>query len=97
MNKIRDYLMGYYILSDMLGRPLFMLPPRATTLVALFEDGKLDDYLRTIGFEFDDEDDIPEPCEPRKFGDREEFDRSKVDPKDIHYSKLRIRKISRER
>lgn len=95
MNYLYDYWLGYYILSDMAGRALFLNPPRATTLLEIFENGTIEEYLASIGFEFVDDEDQDDLHQPRKFGEREEFDRSKIDLNSISYPKLKIRKIRR--
>lgn len=95
MNSLYDYWLGYYILSDMAGRPLFINPPRATTLLEISENGTIEEYLASIGFEIVDDKDQDLLHEPHKFGEREEFDRSKIDVDCITYPKLKIRKIRR--
>jgi hypothetical protein len=94
VNRFTDRLQGYWLLCRLCHRPLFVIPPKFSEILDLAwrGDESLEQYMASIGFEFEHDDAEASNSRPRKFSELVPFERDARPPKIPH---LRVRKIKR--
>lgn len=92
-DTLKDRVLGLIAMYQICGRILRMYPPRLSQLVESIEADKFEEFLLSLGYEIVEDEDDGEPKSSSRFGDREEFDRSKGVPSMADYGPLRVRRV----